>query len=168
MKSTAYTLVMALLLGIGAFFLTRTACEKRSTRTFAEKVSSLEQNIPANLAWMRKELSLTDQEFARECEIHEAHMVEYRRLCAEMNASRERLKLALEGGKEFTDDGRSAILDYETHFEACERAVIQHVRKAAASMNPDAGRIYVKRMLPHLFPEHDLNLQASASTSRHP
>lgn len=168
MKSTAYTLVMAMLLGIGAFFLTRTACEKRSTLTFAEKVSTLENNTPANLAWMRKELALNDQEFARECEIHEAHLVEYRRLCAEMNASRERLKRALAGGKEFTDDGRSAILDYEAHFEACERAVIQHVKKAAASMNPEAGRAYVQRMLPHILPEHDIHLQASASTSRRP
>ncbi len=164
----AYTVLMALFIGTAAFLLTRAAHLERSSQAFVKKVSSLEQDTRANLAWMRKELSLTDEEFARECQLHEAHLVEYRRLCAEMNAARERLKQALENGNELTEEGQAAIRDYEVHFEASERAAIKHVKKVAASLSPEAGRVYLKLLLPRLFPEHDLALQSTTAATTQP
>jgi hypothetical protein len=150
------TMLMALLLGITAFLVSRGVQNHQRERDFAQNVSSLENDTTSVLAWMKKELNLTDEEFAKECRIHEEHMVEYHRLCEEMKASRERLTQALQNNNELNSEGQAAIRDYETHFEACERAVIQHVKHVAAAMNPKAGQTYLKLMIPHLFPEHEI------------
>ncbi|WP_078813561.1 hypothetical protein [Prosthecobacter debontii] len=149
-------MMTALLLGIIAFLVARGVLNHQRQKNFAQNIHALEQDTPALLAWMKTDLGLTDDEFARECRIHDEHMVEYRRLCDEMQASRERLKTALQESQNLSDEGQAAaIKDYEDHFEACERAVIQHVKHVAAAMNPKAGQTYLTMMLPHLFPDHE-------------
>lgn len=167
-SSSGFTLLIALMLGISAFAMAWLIQSQKESQSFAQKVSSLENDTRANLAWMRKELSLTEEEFTRECALHDAHLIEYRQLCAEMNTARERLKQALEDGNGLSAEDQNAIHDYELHFEAAERAAINHVKKAAAAMNPKAGQAYLKRMLPHLLPEHDLLFKTTAQTRNTP
>ncbi|TDU66083.1 hypothetical protein EI77_03820 [Prosthecobacter fusiformis] len=168
MRNSGHTLLVALLLGIAAFLITRGLQNHQQSRNFSRKVAAQEQDTRANLAWMRTSLSLTEEEFERECAIHDAHRAECIRLCAEMDIARERLKIALQNNDEHSAEGQAAIRDYEIHFETSERAAIQHVKKVAAAMNPTAGQKYLKMMLPHLFPEHDTLLPKTVPTPSPP
>ena len=117
----------------------------------------------ASLAWMRSAHALSEEEFARECALHEGQRAECARLCAQLQEARERLRLAQQ-----THGPEAATTQtHELHVKSCEQTALLHLKKVATAMNPQAAQAYVRQMLPHLPADHE-TLQFITSTRRQP
>lgn len=165
-SSAASTLIVALVLGAAAFLLGRLTSTPGGDSVLVPASQLQAGNTANNLAWMRKELSLSEEEFTRFCALHDAYMAECRRMSAEMDKTRARLKSTLQNRHEFDDVALAALSEYEKQYDICERAATKHLMKAAAAMDAESGRAYLKLMLPRIFPDHDVVMQAAALTRR--
>lgn len=117
----------------------------------------------ASLAWMRSAHALSEEEFARECALHEGQRAECAVLCAQLQEAREQLRLA----QQTHGPGAAATQPHELHVKSCEQTALQHLKKVATAMNPEAAQAYVRQMLPHLPADHE-TLQFITSTRRQP
>lgn len=117
----------------------------------------------ASLAWMRSAHALSEEEFARECALHEGQRAECAVLCARLQEAREQLHHA----QQTHGPGAAATQTHELHVKSCEQTALLHLKKVATAMNPEAAQAYVRQMLPHLPADHE-TLQFITSTRRQP
>jgi hypothetical protein len=117
----------------------------------------------ASLAWMRSAHALSEEEFARECALHEGLRAECAVLCAQLREAREQLHHA----QQTHGPGAAATQTHELHVKSCEQTALLHLKKVATAMNPEAAQAYVRQMLPHLPADHE-TLQFITSTRRQP
>ncbi|MBB5040297.1 hypothetical protein [Prosthecobacter dejongeii] len=117
----------------------------------------------ASLAWMRTTLALSEEEFARECAQHEGQRAECARLCSQLQEARKQLRLA----QQTHGPGAATTQTHELHVKSCEQTALQHLKKVATAMNPQAAQAYVRQMLPHLPADHE-TLQFITSTAGRP
>ena len=154
MREYGQTFMVALLLGILGFLISKSVLNHHQAQAVHENpAATAPADTRTQLAWMRTTLGLSEEEFARECALHDAHRAEYHRLHVQMTAARDRLRSVLQTTPDQTPEALTAIRDYEQHLAACEHAAILHVQKVAAAMHPAARQKYLRLMLPHLFHE---------------
>lgn len=155
------------LLLTGALFLSRPAGRPLTSQTQAEPPVLSHQDTPANLAWMRTALSLTDEEFARECAQHDSHRAECSLLCSRLSEARAQLQQVLQTHGHDTHGGQELIRSHQLHLQACEQTAVQQVKKVTEALNPQAAQAYVRQMLPDLALNDD-TLKTFTSTRRQP
>jgi Spy/CpxP family protein refolding chaperone len=142
MKRGAIILVLAVLAGICAF------CLMRWHKLSVPPTSSLLEAMP-ELAWMREELDLTDDQFAKVSELH----AEYRPTCVEMceriAQAHERLEAAAHSSDQISDELRAAIADHAQIHADCQEAMVGHLYRTAATLNKEQAQHYLETMLPY-------------------
>lgn len=140
MKSGLFILAIAVIAGCLAFFATR-------GKPQAVNDALLLDSLP-ELVWLRTELQLTDEQFAKVGELHRA----YRPVCAEMcrniaesEAAVARLASARSG---MTGDLAQAIEDHGRVIAACKRSMLDHLYQTASLMDENQARRYLEVTLP--------------------
>ena len=103
------------------------------------------------LAWMQRDYALSDDEFVKVCDLHDAYLPKCDAMCQQMAAATARLTEALKVNPTMNDEAQAALRDYEAARAGCQRDTLQHVLDTAAVMKPQAGRAFVQKVLPHLF-----------------
>lgn len=140
MKKGLLILAVAILAGILAFFVTR-----GQPPTAGD--SLLLDSLP-ELAWLRTDLKLTDEQFAKVGDLHRA----YRPVCAEMcrNIAESEAAVAqlasTQGG--MTEDLAQAIENHGRVIAACKRSMLDHLYQTAALMDENQARRYLDVTLP--------------------
>jgi predicted Zn-dependent protease len=99
--------------------------------------------LPDEMAWLRTEFSLTDNQAREIARLHDA----YRPVCAEhcrrIMEARERLDQLEHNGKSDTTDYASARANWDALCSECMRATQQHLEAVAAKMPPESAQRYL-------------------------
>ncbi|MEI6715002.1 MAG: periplasmic heavy metal sensor [Verrucomicrobiota bacterium] len=103
------------------------------------------------LAWMQKDLQLTDQEYGKVCALHDAYMPNCKALCQKLDKCARDLSDVFERELKSSAATEAAFRDYEAVRSECQRQSMQHVLETAAVMNPEAGRRFMREVLHNLL-----------------
>jgi hypothetical protein len=140
MKKGLLMLLAAMAAGIVAFFLSRGGSSHDTT-------SVLLDSMP-ELAWLRTDLKLTDEQFSKVEQLHR----EYRPVCAEMchriahsEADVAKLASAKNG---MTDELSKAIETHGRVIVECKRSMLEHLYQTASLMDEQQSRRYLDVALP--------------------
>ena len=152
--------VLVLVLGVGAFWCSRLICPD-GCGLFSGAISGSE------IAWMKAELDLTDEEFRKVELLHNEYVPQCDELCrrvAETERKVMRLATASDG---MTEDLVAALREDERTRVECREALLAHLYATAESMPPEKGKRFLQIALPNvLAPDHP-NIHRAVSHSEH-
>lgn len=149
MKTGWLILMVAALLGV-AGFTGRLALSKSEASCVSCAANAREPRTA--LAWMRSEFQLSEEEFEKVCSLHEAYLPKCDAMCERMKEAGTRLSSILtQSGPGMSPEAETALRDYETLRAECQRSTLRHLAETARVMKPEAGRAYMKKVLPHLL-----------------
>ncbi len=113
------------------------------------------------LAWLRQEFSLSDAEFARITQLHEAYLPGCRERCRLVEQQSERLRQLLAHAETVTPEIRNLLAERARIRAECEAEMLKHFLAVSRTMPPEQGRRYLA------WVEQQTLLRASAMESRH-
>lgn len=141
MKKGLLFLLLALAAGIATF------CITRSHRQSAHQEVLLD-SMP-ELAWLRADLKLTDEQFRKASELH----VTYRPVCAEMCKhiadAHAKLEALASGGRGMTPQLDEAIREHARVHAECQRRMLDHLYQTADLLDDKQAARYLETMIPH-------------------
>lgn len=109
------------------------------------------------LEWLRREYSLSDQQFSEIKARHEQHDVICRELCMGLVDAQKRLEATVVKFPEMGAEVDAALADWEAQRELCRKAALRHMYDVSAVMAPEQAaayrlRIYSKLIVPGRMP----------------
>lgn len=140
MRKGLTVLAIALLGGILAFWLMR-------SHKMAGQHETLLDSMP-ELSWMRSELKLTDDQFARVSALHAAYRPKCMEMCGRIAAARTKVETLARASREVTPELEAALKEHAETDAQCRRAMVQHMYETAAVLEPDQAARYLETMLP--------------------
>jgi hypothetical protein len=142
MKKVFTILVLALLAGVAAF------CVMRSHKLAQQNPRVLLDSTP-ELAWLRADLKLTDQQFVRVSELHADYRPKCVELCHRIGAAHERLEAAARAHGTVSPELKAAIADHAKIHAECQEAMLEHIYNTAAALDEKQAAHYLDTMLPY-------------------
>lgn len=140
MKRAVILLTVALIAGVAAF------CFSRSHK-MAEQ-HGLRLGAMPELAWIRTDLNLTDEQFAKVSELHVAYRPKCMELCDRISQAHEKVEVAARNSGSMTSGLEAAIREHaETHAQ-CQQAMLKHMYETAAVLDKEQAARYLETMLP--------------------
>jgi len=158
MKRGVVILVAGLALGLCAycgFYFAGTA----SHRTM------LGSDIP-ELAWLKKEFALSDAEFARVIQLHDAYKSECMQMCRRIDAKNAELKELLSTSGAVTPEIEAKLTETAQLRVECQKNMLRHFLEVSRSMPLEQGQRYLAWVQEKTFlPEHKMHSQGSPAVS---
>lgn len=144
MKKGLLILIVAIVTGLAAFAFMRSQKRMESDRPAA----SLLETMP-ELAWLRKDLKLTDQQFGKISELHAAYRPKCEEMCDQIYRAHLRMDEAAQGATSVTPALEAAIADHVRIHAECQRAMLDHLYRTAAELDKKQAARYLDTMLPY-------------------
>jgi hypothetical protein len=135
MKKGAFILLAGLLACAGAFagiYYLRTAASRELLR-----------EPKPELAWLKKEFHLSDAEFARVVQMHDAYLPQCGRRCARIADQDEQLHALLAKTSTITPEIQNLLLERARTRAECEAEMLKHFLAVSQTMPPEQGRRYL-------------------------
>jgi hypothetical protein len=95
------------------------------------------------LAWLQKEFRLSDPEFNRVQELHEAYMSNCAERCRLIDAKNAELQKLLGETNSVTPQIETTLRDAAQLRADCQKAMLQHFFEVSRTMPPEQGRRYL-------------------------
>jgi hypothetical protein len=140
MKNLIFILGASLLAGVAAFSL------MRSHKASAAKGPLLD-SLP-ELAWVKTELNLSEEQFAKVTALHVAYRPKCVEYCQNIMAAHEKLIRLTSRDREVTPELAAAIREHAEVHAKCQHEMLEHLYKTAAVMNERQASRYLQVMLP--------------------
>ena len=134
-KKGVFILIIGLLVGAAAYGCVYFACTS-SART-------LQGSNKPELAWLKDEFHLSDAEFKRVTDLHEAYLPQCAEMCRQIDAQSQRLKQLLSSTNEVTPEIEAAIAENARLRAECQSHMIKHFYEVSRSMPAEQGRRYL-------------------------
>ncbi len=99
------------------------------------------------LDWLRREFKLTDTQFARVAELHNAYKPHCAELCQRISDRNQRLRDAVARTNVLTDEIKGLVAETGRTRDECRQAMLGHLYAVAGQMPPDSGQRYLQLML---------------------
>lgn len=148
MKRGLLILLLALAASAGAFVFTRNQCEcSVTTHATAHDGGSL---LP-ELEWLRNELKLTDEQFAKVKEQHLTYRPICEALCKKVVAAQKSVHALAQAQNIASPELAEALQEQAAVRVECQKAMLKHLQKTAAIMSPEQARQYLDTMLPQVI-----------------
>jgi DNA-binding transcriptional regulator/RsmH inhibitor MraZ len=112
-----------------------------------QRQETLLDSMP-ELSWVRSELKLSDDQFARVSELHAAYRPKCTEMCHRIAAARSKVEALARTGRELTPELEAALKEHAETEAECRRAMVQHMYETAATLEPDQAARYLETMLP--------------------
>jgi hypothetical protein len=141
MKRILMLLAAAFAAGVVAF------CVTRSRQMAADHRAVALDSMP-ELVWLRTELKLTDDQFAKVSALHAAYRPTCEEMCQRIAAARAKVEAAAHGSRIMTSELESAIREHADTHAACQRAMLEHLYETAALLDEEQSTRYLAAMLP--------------------
>lgn len=141
MKRTLIILTLSVLAGVAAFSL------MRSHKAAAPEWALLDA-MP-ELAWVRRDLDLTEEQFAKVSELHAAYRPTCLELCRDISKAHAKLASLTRRDRAVTPELEAAIREHAEVHARCQRAMLRHIYETAAAMDEKRARRYLETMLPY-------------------
>lgn len=108
-----------------------------STQRHIEK-----ENRPA-LAWLQAEYHLTDAQFARACQLHDAYQPKCAEMCRKIADCNARVKSLVAATNAITPEIKQALAQSAQLRAQCEQMMLSHFYETAQVMPPEQGKRYL-------------------------
>ena len=95
------------------------------------------------LAWLKKEFHLSDAEFARISQMHEAYLPQCRERCLRIAEQDRQLQELLAGATNVTPEIENLLLNRAKMRANCEAEMLKHFLAVSRTMPPEQGRRYL-------------------------
>jgi hypothetical protein len=158
MKRVAVILLLGAALGLCAycgFYFAGTASHR----------ALLESERP-ELAWLKKEFALSDAEFARVIQLHDAYKSECMEMCRQIDAKNEELKNLLAKAEKLTPEIEAKLDEAGQLRVRCQKNMLRHFLEVSRSMPSEQGQRYLAWVQQKTFlPEHKMHSRGSPGVS---
>jgi Heavy-metal resistance len=104
---------------------------------------SVEQSSRPELAWLKKEYELTDPQFARVMELHNAYTPKCREMCRLIDEKNARLQQLLAATNAITPEITQALAEAAQVRVECQSAMLEHFYEISRAMPPEQGKRYL-------------------------
>lgn len=101
------------------------------------------QNRQPELVWLKQEFKLSDAEFARVSQLHEAYLPQCRERCRLIRQMNEQLSRLLATSSGVTPAVETALAERATMRGECQAAMLKHFFEVSRTMPPEQGRRYL-------------------------
>lgn len=101
----------------------------------------------AELAWLRREFNLTDDQYRRVVALHEAYRPTCLELCRRIAEQNARLTTAALATNRLTAGVQQLVLETGRVRDDCRQAMLGHLYTVAAELPPEAAGKYLRLML---------------------
>ena len=135
MKKGVVILLLGLALAAAAYGCIYFAC--------TSSARNLERSSQPELAWLKEEFKLSDSEFQRICQLHEAYLPKCAEMCGMVEAQNHRVKTLLAATNQMTAEIESAIGESARLRGECQRNMLRHFYEVSRTMPPEQGRRYL-------------------------
>jgi hypothetical protein len=135
MKKNAIILLLGLLLGLAAFsgfYYLGTATSRNMMR-----------EPKPELAWLKQEFRLSDAEFARISQMHDAYLPQCRERCQRIAEQDQQLQVLLSNATNLTAEIQNLIAARAQTRADCEAQMLKHFLAVSRTMPPEQGRRYL-------------------------
>ena len=95
------------------------------------------------LAWLKQEFKLSDAEFARITQLHEAYLPQCNERCRRINALNARLEQALVQASGVTTEVEKLLKERAAERADCQAAMLKHFFEVSRAMPPEQGKLYL-------------------------
>jgi len=153
MKRGTTILLLGLLLAVGAF----TGFYYAGTAS----CRNLMREPQPELAWLKKEFNLSDAEFTRITELHEAYLPRCRERCQRIEEVNAKLQQQLAEAKAVTPEIQGLLAERAKMRADCEAEMLQHFLQVSRTMPPEQGRQYLE------WVEEQSSLRGQGMEQRH-
>lgn len=135
MKQGGVILLLGLLLGTAAFsgfyYLGTAPCRH------------MMQEPQPELAWLKKEFNLSDAEYNRVAQLHEAYLPQCAERCQRIEEQNRKLQGLLSQSGSVTPEIQNLFLERAKMRAACETEMLKHFLEVSRTMPPEQGRRYL-------------------------
>ena len=150
MKRSALILILGVVLGLCAycgFYFAGTASHR-----------ALLRDPTPELAWLKKEFNLSDAEFVRVVQLHDAYKVECAEMCRRVDAKNAELTKLLAQADKLTPEIETRLEEAGQLRVQCQKNMLRHFLEVSRSMPPEQGRRYLAWVQEKSFlPEHRMH-----------
>jgi Spy/CpxP family protein refolding chaperone len=95
------------------------------------------------LTWLKHEFKLTDAEFARVTQLHEAYLPRCRERCKRIGEQDEKLKQLLAQSSAVTPEIQNLLAERAKTRAECEAEMLKHFLEVSRTMPPQQGQRYL-------------------------
>ena len=95
------------------------------------------------LAWLRREFKLSNDEFDRIVKLHEAYLPRCAQRCARIAEQNRKLEVLLNQSSGITPEIRQLLADRAQTRADCEAEMLNHFLEVSRTMPPEQGRRYL-------------------------
>lgn len=141
MKKLLLMLAVSLLAGVMSFCLMR--CHRMSAHH-----GLLVYSMP-ELTWIRKDLKLTDAQFAKVSAMHASYRPKCMEMCRSIADGHEKIEALARRDHRVTRELEAAIREHSENHARCQQAMLQHIYETAAVLDDAQASRYLETMLPY-------------------
>jgi hypothetical protein len=102
----------------------------------------LESQLP-ELAWLKDEFHLSDTEFKRISDLHDAYLPHCKEMCRRIDKKNGELKELLAKTNVLTSDIEQKLVESAQLRVECQKQMLQHFLEVSRQMPPEQGRRYL-------------------------
>lgn len=141
-------LSLAAAAGFAAFFATRSYREAQSHAILLDQMPEL--------AWLRRELRLTDEQYAAVRKLHLDYRPKCESMCRRIADAAQQAESLAAANRQLTPELDAALRRCGEVHADCRRAMIEHLYQTAAVLDQEQAKRYLDSMLPHALgaPQH--------------
>jgi hypothetical protein len=103
----------------------------------------MEQGSHPELAWLKKEYQLSEWQFARVVELHDAYWPKCAETCRRIDAQNAKVQQLLAETNTVTPEIKQALSEAAQLRVECQSAMMQHFYEVSRAMPPDQGKRYL-------------------------
>ena len=140
MKRGLLILILALAAGLAAFFGMR-------SHKMGASHDVLLDSMP-ELAWIKSELNLSDEQFRKVREIHAAYRPRCEEMCHRIATTRDRVREAAAKNRGMTPELEKAIREHAETRAQCQTEMLRHIYETASTLDQDQASLYLETLLP--------------------
>jgi hypothetical protein len=157
MKRAWIILLGGLLLGAAAF-----ACVY-FTGTMQER--SVSQKPEPALAWLQREFELSDSDFQKLVELHDAYRPRCAEMCRRIDQKNQELAQLLKSTDSVTPEIRKVLSEAAELRAECQANMLAHFYAVAKSMPPEQGQRYLEWIKQETFQPSNMPMHAQPQDS---
>ncbi len=141
MKRSVLVFAIAIIAGVAAFCLIRTQIAVRHQNVLLDSMPEL--------AWVKSELKLNDEQFAKVSALHAAYRPKCMEMCGKIAAAHEKVEDMIYKNPGVTPELERAIHEHAAIHADCQQAMLDHIFQTAGVLNREQAALYMKEMLPY-------------------
>jgi hypothetical protein len=96
------------------------------------------------LAWLKKEFKLSDEEFTRITKLHEAYLPQCAQRCMRIAEQNRKLEELLSKSTSVTPEVRDVLAERAKTRADCEAEMLNHFMEVSKTMPPEQGKRYLE------------------------